>query len=115
MFLLRDSASVPGTNYNHVSSIITADGGIKSNGRVYEGYTIRRGEWFNYKLAVNLKTCKADIYINNKLVQQLAQNFASQSGTYTAHPRILLSQNQFDHLKNLYKTDPIYKKLLLIL
>lgn len=74
MFLLRDSTSDPNTRYNHVSSVILKDGSIRSGNEVYSGYKVRRCEWFNYKLAVNLDTNKADIYINDEFVQQQTIN-----------------------------------------
>ena len=43
---------------------------------------------------------------------RLEKDFASVSGDYeSAHPRILLNQDGFERLKNLYKTDPEYKKI----
>ena len=69
MFLLRDSTTNAEKQYNHVSSQLMSDGSIKLGSKIYDGYKVRRCEWFNYKLAVNLETHKADIYINDVFVQ----------------------------------------------
>ena len=68
LFWLRDSSGT--TQQNFYPFLITGEGQARtSDGRTLS-VNIRKGKWFNYKLAVDLIKFTADIYINDELVAE---------------------------------------------
>lgn len=66
-FLLRDTDSI-GSQINVVPVQFMPDGSLKlSNGKTVSG-VIKKGEWFNYKLAIDLENSVATVYVNDELV-----------------------------------------------
>ena len=63
MFLFRDSTGT--SNVNYISAYLLADGSVKlSNGTVIPDVA-KVNTWFNLKVAVNLVTHRAEIYVND--------------------------------------------------
>lgn len=68
MFLIRDSSTTSGKNIDYVTSAVDVSGNITDSKGGNIG-KITRGEWFNYKFAIDFPNKKADIYINDELVK----------------------------------------------
>ena len=68
-FLLRDTESI-GSQINVAPVYFMPDGSLKlSNGKTVNG-VIKKGEWFNYKLAIALENSTASVYVNDELVAE---------------------------------------------
>lgn len=68
MFLIRDSSTTSGKNIDYVTSAVDGSGNITDSKGSNIGKIIR-GEWFNYKFAIDFPNKKADIYIDDVLVK----------------------------------------------
>ena len=68
LFWIRDSSGTPQQNF--YPFLITGEGQARtSDGRTLS-VNIRKGKWFNYKLAIDLIKFTADVYINGELVAE---------------------------------------------
>lgn len=66
MFLLRDTAS-GNSQINVVPATVQPDGSLKfTNGKTVSG-VVKKGVWYNYKMAVNLEKSVVDVYVNDEL------------------------------------------------
>lgn len=72
MFLLKDTTGTTATDY--VTSCVDKSGNITDANGVNIG-SLKRGEWLNYKFAIDIPNKKGDIYIDNKLVKTVSINF----------------------------------------
>ena len=67
MFLLRDTVST-NAQINVVPAYVLPDGSLRfSNGKTVSG-VVKKGEWFNYKMAVDLEKSIVDVYVNDVLI-----------------------------------------------